>query len=46
MMGLEDFLTLDATIPENLNSTISNLIFWVRALPLIKMQIPLGQKMP
>lgn len=45
MMGLEGFLTLDA-IPEGLNSTTSNLILWVRAWPLIKMQIPLGQKMP
>lgn len=41
MMGLGDFMTLDA-IPEDLNSTISNLTLWVRALPLIKMQIPLG----
>lgn len=42
--GSQDFLTLEA-IPEDLNSTVSNLILWVRALALIQMQIPLGQKM-
>lgn len=45
MLGLEGCLTLDATF-EDLKFYQLQFILWIRALPLIKMQILQGQKMP